>query len=165
MLGLFDGTKSIGRILCHEMNLRNLSVEDKKCLEILPPDALDQIVKMGHSRIILSGHRFVDSDWSKDRTDVPVFEVLAGLAIKLLQESTSTALIVCKQPNKKVNKDVIESWTRHGASLVPLSKPDDQSVLLVTTQRMSRQSRLPEVKEVVEIIWDAYIFKNLKIAA
>jgi hypothetical protein len=152
--GLFYGNRPVGLLFYSWFNINRPSHLKHSYFKDYPPGVIDSIVRRGHENVMVITYMTLDPKWRRQFTDVPVSEMLIGLAAKRFLQSDSTALIGYFRNNKKTN----EMFYRHGGIRV-LKNAKTYNVdvdYAILTKESACESQFPGVSQAVGTLWNQW---------
>ena len=90
--GLFIGNEPVGFMLYSILNLSRRSNFRSSYFNNYPDELFEALVKNGDETMVIS-YMTIDENWRKSQTDLPISEILMGLAILRFKESRADKLL------------------------------------------------------------------------
>lgn len=149
--GLFLDQEPISLTLHDSFDISRPSHLDHSYFKDYPVEVMDEYRRLFRGPVMVASYMTLRWDWRRQHTDVPIAEVIFGLATKRFLESDAEALITYTRNNKQTN-DIVY---RHGG--VPVMKNVttynvDVDYVYITRDTI-KDSSAPGVAEAVNTLW------------
>lgn len=155
-IALFRHKDPIALFFAHWVSLRP-SQMNHSYFKNYPTLVLKEIQRLGFKRCMVLSYMTVHPDYRKSKTDVPMYELLFSLGVKLFESGPHECLL------GYIRKDLSfhQSFERHGGVKITDNKVYNVGVdYLYMTKHTARLSPEPGVARTADLLWDKMQFRN-----
>lgn len=155
-IALFKYKEPIALFFSHWVHLRP-SQTSHSYFKNYPSGIIQEIQRMGFKRCMILSYMTVHPDYRKSNTDVPMYELLFSLGVKLFETVPHECLI------GYIRKDLSfhSSFERHGGQKIGENQVYNVGVdYLYMTKHSLKLSPEPGVARTAELLWEKMQFRN-----
>lgn len=155
-ISLFRYKEPVALFFFHGVPLRP-SQMNHSYFKNYPPRVLQEVQKMGFKRCLILSYMTVHPEYRKGNTDIPMFELLFSLGVKLFETVPHECLL------GYIRKDLSfhSSFERHGGQKIGDNRVYNVGVdYLLMTKHTMQLSPDPEVARAADFLWGKMQFRN-----